>query len=793
MPVNDENLLIQELEALKVNLFIARSKLRKATNSGNAETIELSNSVGGSAETLTEKISDVKELLGPDGSTDTVKTRIDNAIAKITSVANMTLHDSISDVSDLIDSNSNSDNDILSKVQRCHTKIGGDSNFNLSEKIDSVQNSVTHQLTDVNTLDFELVSYTGSEDYTFTSPIFDADSLIVGSYRFQLISHNIDPNDSNSDAFENQIVSGSQIIFQDSQNPINKIYLKYKGINPINGLADLKIAVAAFLFSNLKAAKIYKYPLSDRIDSIRTMLDSTSISSQKTLHDISTNIKNKITDEVEMSSDIEYFTVADAFSFYGSIVSVSLNLNGSSTSTFTYSFGAPINNGSSIKFEDLDKFVTFISTSSTAINNTATLVLHLDSRYPFGSVYSRDVKGNLDGLNTSLDEINGSNIRSKLGTIRSIVTTTPGSSLTTDLNTVKSKLTLSDESIEQKITEIMYNVGSHTSTTLAGKITDVQKLISGSTASSIFSSVTSLKTEIDDTVVSLPGNQTKFTVTSINDGTPIQMSLTFPDDTSYSGVYNIIKSDVGSNYEFSAVGTKGNVVFINTSATGISSTDLFSYISSLYPLNKTYSINISDNINSAKLMVGGNLNTLVSRIAQIDRQILITPTGKISDDLVTLRSKISSSLGNSIDVDVQNVRNLVTTSHSSSLDVDIQNVRNLIGGSNQSLNLLIGNPSVSRSTSTLFNMVGGYSESTNNLGLMIGDIKGNNKTGLAGLIMGDNTEFSNLNVNPHIITALNDATNLFDLLSAFNLFLETNPKINNSPTCIADAVNDATY
>ncbi len=198
MSTDEEDLLKKEMEEMKVRLFIANSKLRKANSSGGADTTQLSSDIGGTGSTLTDKINDINTNLGGTGTTLTNKindintdlggtgTTLTNKINDIntnlggsgTTIARVddintnlggsgTTNARVSNVKANLGGTGNVDE----RISNMKTKIGGSGTVDTS--LDDIANSITYQLVNTNSSDFELISYNGNIDYQFKDPIFN--------------------------------------------------------------------------------------------------------------------------------------------------------------------------------------------------------------------------------------------------------------------------------------------------------------------------------------------------------------------------------------------------------------------------------------------------------------------------------------------------------------------------------------------------------------------------------------------------------------------------------------------
>jgi hypothetical protein len=230
--------------------------------------------------------------------------------------------------------------------------------------------------------------------------------------------------------------------------------------------------------------------------------------------------------------------------------------------------------------------------------------------------------------------------------------------------------------------------------------------------------------KLDNSLKSLPENSTDATITSPATVSGNSISITFGSMGTYTCTDTSADKDAPDNL-ITFTNSSNNIVLKNVSGIDLMDRDeICSYLKCMYPSGSIISFNNSDVITSIMNMVGGSSPSMKARIAAFDRQILLSPTGIVYNDLFTARKLLFATPGITLEHDIGVP--LVNGSAS--------NIASILGGSGTIADL-IGNP-------------------------------GNGTGGLAALI-GAASLNSNMSLGSsnYLLSSIKGATNIYDQLN----------------------------
>lgn len=741
--------------------------------------------VGGTQTSLKDKITSIdgKILNTPTGI---LTNDLSTARSKI-SILDTNLEDQIDKISEEF---SNTADNLETKVNNLKTDLGGTgttltdkisnvktklgSSGTVLDRIDDIADSITYQLVDTNSSDFEFVSYNGQNEYQFKDPIFNhplpQNLLILIEGDNYTLQKNID---SNSGSFIQPIQQDDEITFTFETY---SLILKYKSSAQINDVNTFKALLEDFLKSSQNVyAKLYKTSIEDRLNSLKKLADNNFTPS--TLHYILTEIKKKIdSEEIKISSNINSFRITSQFSVSGNQIYVDLNINESSTGTFLFEYTSNIKTGSTITFTSSNMIVEFVNKSTSQLTNISEVATYLNSAHPLYKFYSRDIKSNIDDMSDRLEN-SADSMSAKLESIRKLILNTPSRFLKQDVQEILNLISPNYTSIENAIVAISNRIGD------SGTIVErVNKLANNLTTSQnpLNVEIGIAKNNIDNNIVSLPGGATYFQIKSITKtNTIFSFNLTFEENTDLNGIYTINMDNnqiyVGDN--FNLTGSGGNVTLKNVSGFSLTGSNFLSYVTSMYPINVNFYNQVLDNISEIRKMISNDSTSLRSRIASFDRNLLKNPTGVLNNDLTKLRIFIISSRNSDVETDISNIRNLICDD---------------INFSSSPLDTLIGNPMINNSQSPIVNVIGGFDPAGSiSIADLLGDPSAGDK-GLSQIIKGSTQEVTNGNIDAGLLTSLNEASNLKAQLDAILNILRGGIKIPaNNYISIYEAISSA--
>ncbi|CAO4842079.1 MAG: Chromosome partition protein Smc [Holosporales bacterium] len=190
---------------------------------------------------------------------------------------------------------------------------------------------------------------------------------------------------------------------------------------------------------------------------------------------------------------------------------------------------------------------------------------------------------------------------------------------------------------------------------LTTAVSAVNTVLGGNGSNSLYIFIQNLNHALDDSVTSLPNGVSFLTVNSITLGSGM---ITINSNV---GTYSCLwTTSMSPDDSIAFTNGSNTLTLINKSGGSINNASvLFNYLKSMYSVGSKISQNMLDLVTLLVNQVGGSVISLRARIAEVNRMILKTPTGVLATDMTTLRGKIVSSPGTSVEDDVATVAGLL--------------------------------------------------------------------------------------------------------------------------------------
>jgi hypothetical protein len=253
-------------------------------------------------------------------------------------------------------------------------------------------------------------------------------------------------------------------------------------------------------------------------------------------------------------------------------------------------------------------------------------------------------------------------ITDDIETLRAWLVATPGATLQDDIETLRaSLLTTPGATLQDDIETLRAWLVTTPGATLQDDIHTIAMLLVGNTnfAQSIFTMMNSLKTNMVNTVSSLPTETSSLTVQA-----PASADISGHVNITLSGnIYNISGDiSIADGAIFSLTNGSNTLTLYNRSGSTINNLEkLINYLNFFYPVGFKISTNFSDIISTLMMQVGGTAYSLNLRLSTLNSTLVTAPTGVIATDL-------------------QRARNLLTDTPEATLEADIQSLNALLDG-----------------------------------------------------------------------------------------------------------------
>jgi flagellar biosynthesis/type III secretory pathway chaperone len=592
---------------------------------------------------------------------------------------------------------------------------------------------VTAQV-DLNTLAQILTGVDASAGSTLQARIVAINTLLGGSGTSYARAQAI------VDAYNtlNTLMTSEQAALQASQSDITTAR---GNINTVVGSAGATTHVKAVTArDNLKASET---SIATAITALNALLGGSG-----TTHTRAQSVASTL-DGVQSLSGLTSFTVTTAASNSSGTVSIIGN-DGSAGRNYSIDYTSSIAAGGAVilTHSGSGNTITFINNSGGSITSAASLAAYLATAYPVSTVIKASLSTKASALKRILTTSTG-NVSGDIARAQGLVVNTPGATLQADVDTVTGLIDGSDTSsgvLETKLTTVKDYIDSSATTIQIG-LENLLTLLVGNTnfSLSLFAQISSQSSALDNSVTSLPNGATYGTITeaaSSDDSGGVKMKINFGNG---GETYNLPAHDLniptGSSFTLSNGGN--NLVLKSTSVSIINNqVKALNYLRSMYPVGSKFTIALSDKITNLQIQIGGPGNS-IQRVANLNRNILTTPTGVLSADFQALREHMVSFPGITAQGDVESLALLLTGTSSGS-----------------TLEARIGAPMVNGMSSNVLAIIGG---SASSIAEGLGDPVSSNSTGLSNLIKGDGTQLGV--VNGFDCSAFDNATTLHDQLT----------------------------
>jgi hypothetical protein len=692
-------------------------------------------SINSLTEIVTSNTNDINTIIG--GPTDVISPDLITARKKLVSHLGINLQTDIQTLSFLVD-------DVIlindTDGSNIETKIGdpkiNNIKSNLSTLIGGSNNNISLKLGDPGVNFSSINTMIGGNDNIVNNL---GNSINTVSLLNQIYPTKISIQDAISNIESMIGVSGSSSISQQLGNTGREnrsistliggtssisIYDSIVGssgiLNMIDGTTTDSGNINSKLTSQIQSIKGDSTQLSTAISVINNSLGSLG-----TL-DIKVNNINSIIDGVINMNGLTSFTFTSAAHNSGKTISIIGN-DGYSFNINTNGNSIPTGGAIILTNQTGSETITFINVSDP-ITSLNLLLQYLNTTYPVGSIIKSNTLSKLDLLKTLIGGT-GKTLNEKTYNIQSLI----GGTSTNITDQIGNPGTSSS---------IISNIGStliSSQTSIQSCLDDISIILFNDTnfSTNLNNRIKTMNGSLDNGLFSLPSDSTYLTISSIyfdgNNGVNLDTNL---------GIYNINNissiNSIGTGNTFELLSSSGTLKLKNSSNNLISNANqMINYLTSMYPNTSTIAINSKDIITSINIMLGGSDDSSSrARIANIDRTILINPTGKITTDLRTIWDRISISTGATIEDSLNTINTLLdgTTSGSnvesrietinsnldgtgsgSNVESRITNIKNIIGNTGD-IQSQLGTPDGNNDI-TLQNLIDGYTSNNLNIGL----------------------------------------------------------------------------